>query len=78
MKIFRASLETANFSFEAYATTEKKALALLRRGWNIHRNQYSHANVERFSYFADDAQVREVELGAVYRDGEDLKNIRKA
>lgn len=76
MSLFRASLETPNFSFEAYAETEVKAMSVLRRGWNIHRNQYGKERVQPFKYFAEDAHVYPIKSGAAFRDHEIIRKPR--
>lgn len=68
MKFFRASYDSRNFCFEAYAETEAKARAILIAGLTEHGNQY---NLESDWYLYqgwDDIQVTDYVLGKAYRD----------
>jgi hypothetical protein len=70
--MFLASLETSHFSFNALDTTEKKAIAALKRGLKIHCNQYNVYAEEMWATYKDDVNVFPIELGGALRDGEEL------
>jgi hypothetical protein len=65
---WRASFETRNFRFEAYALTRDGAVALLQAGWIKHAHQTSATL--RWEDIVGDVQTVAVAIGAAYRDGE--------
>jgi len=71
MTLYKATLETRNFSFEAYGTTEGEARLALYSGLNVHAAQYSvtASNVRDLKV---DVEVRAIEVGKCYRDREVL------
>lgn len=68
LQIFLASLETRHFSFEAYGYTEVEALYIMRQTWFKHRKQTEAT--DKWTDIEDDVQMREIIVGAGYRDGE--------
>lgn len=70
--MFKASLETPRFNFEAYGSTEREAMDFMRLAWGKHRRQYG-PGVARFAEYEEDVQVMEIQLGGMYRDGEALR-----
>lgn len=78
MTLYRAELETRNFSFEAYGPTEAKARDYLVQGLHRHFLTYSgrwnsaKQAGTRLAEFLDDITVREIKSGAVYRDREEI------
>ena len=77
-RIVCATLNTRHFTFRAYGENEEVAEKLLRRAWDEkHRGQYSCVSAEEyFAKCGGDALVefREIELGTVTRDGEEIYN----
>jgi hypothetical protein len=70
--MYRASLETRNFSFEAYGKTEQEAHNALHEGFVVHCRE-RRVPVDQFTQdYADDIEVRPIALGAAYRDGEQI------
>ena len=72
MKIYRASYESRNFSFEAYGKTESDARAALMIGLLRHMDQY---NLEPDWYYKDDIFVVEYQLNTPYRDHSVIKEV---
>ena len=72
MKFWQASLDTRNFSFEAYGTTDEKARNVLIAAFKKHAIR-SKMTPDWWEAFADGIRYREIELGAAYRDREALK-----
>lgn len=70
MTIFKATLETRNFSFEAYGTDEVNAQTALEVGLRNHARQYK---LKLDWYVGFDIDVSERELGKCYRDREEMK-----
>lgn len=69
LQIFKASLETRHFTFEAYGYTEVEALYIMRQTWMKHSKEYKAAK-HNWGEFEDDVHVQEIIVGAGYRDGE--------
>lgn len=67
MKIIRATLETRNFYFEAYAQTKSHACAALMEGLDRHAHAYK-LSADWFS--PNEIEFREFEMGHAYRDTE--------
>lgn len=70
--LFRASMETPNFSFEAYGASHELAIYALKAGLQRHALQY---NLEKDWYTDDDITCNEVHFGNCYRDGEPITSV---
>ncbi len=79
MTFFFALLETPNFKFEAVGSSSDQALELLEEAWSRHFDEHGQPdNMLSFDAVVEAAEtatsrysltVRELELGAMYRDG---------
>ena len=69
--IFFASLETRNFSFEAFDIDEERARYNLIEALEAHGKQYD-LDVEWFVEWADSIEVHERRIGKGYRDGSEI------
>lgn len=70
MDIYRASVDTRNFSFEAYGHTRSSALVCLRQGLFKHAvKSIIHPAKAWVDEVAGDATVTIYKFGEVYRDG---------
>ncbi len=67
--MIKASLETANFSFEAYGSTTSHARKALERGLDAHAKQYDLAP-DWWHFMESDIATRYFGLSQCYRDGE--------
>lgn len=67
MTIWQATLETRNFSFEAYGTRKSDALMAMGDLLWKHGEQYELES-DWCADLMDDIVFREIELGAGYRD----------
>ena len=68
--IYKATLETRNFSFEAVGYDERHAKQSLIDGLNNHRRQYNLA----FDWYSlDEICIQELKIGVTYRDGSEIK-----
>jgi hypothetical protein len=68
MKFYRASYDSRNFCFEAYAATQAEAHAILLAGLKKHGKQYK-CEPDWFMFGdADGIEVVEYEVGKAYRD----------
>jgi hypothetical protein len=67
MHFYKAALETANFSFEAYGADQDGAKEALINGLDYHAAQYGLA---AGWYCAEDISCRPKHLSTAYRDGE--------
>ena len=65
--MIRATLDTKNFSFEAYGQNRAAACAALTDGLNRHAAAYQLA---ADWFCADDIEYSEIEIGRAYRDTE--------
>lgn len=74
LHFYKAALETANFSFEAYGTDQESAQKVLIDGLHRHAAQYGLA-VDW--YCGDDIACMPKQLSKVYRDGEVLPDSLK-
>ncbi len=72
MKITRARLETRHFTFEAFGESEPHAIAALQSGLNRHAEQY-RLPAGWWHIMREDVFCTEIELGACYRDNEQMK-----
>jgi hypothetical protein len=68
VKFWVASLETENFSFSAYGTTEDEAMFALKQGLVTHGDQFQIES-DWFVNYEDAIYVREATLGHAYREG---------
>lgn len=68
-KLWQATLETRNFSFEAYGATEDEALSALKAGCTKHAKQYQ---IEDGFASVEQVAMREISIGTCYRDREAL------
>jgi hypothetical protein len=69
MKVYIATMETRNFTFEGVGTDESRAIAALNAGLEAHRRQY------RLPYGWDsnyDFTIRTLTTGTAYRDSEEI------
>lgn len=71
MKIYYASAESRNFSFQAIGSTYNEAIGTLHKGLKIHAKQYN-LDPKWFEQWADIGVV-ELEQGECYRDGLEIK-----
>ena len=71
MKFYRASYESTNFSFEAYALTQDEAYQQMVKGLKTHTKQFKLPDNEWFD--EDSIGVSEVELNKSYRDHSEIK-----
>lgn len=71
MKIYYASAESRNFSFQAIGATYNEAIGTLHKGLKAHAKQY---NLEPnwFEEWAD-IRVQELESGITYKDREPMQ-----
>ena len=67
LQIFKAELETRNFSFEAYGYSEVEAIYIMRQVWAKHRRQLGATDT--WQDVEGDINVREIIVNAGYRDG---------
>lgn len=63
--VFFARYDSRNFSFEGFGATEAEALQALHKGLKRHGKEYGCAPGW---FYPEDIFVREIRLGAVYRD----------
>lgn len=70
-KIYLATADSRNFSFQAIAATEKEARSILLSGLRLHEKEY---NLEP-NWWDEWAtiNVQPLEVGKVYRDSEPMK-----
>lgn len=70
--MYKAELETRNFSFVAYGLTKQDAETALLKGIKVHCDDYK----SEMSYFIsiwEDVFYNEFQMNKAYRDGEELK-----
>lgn len=68
--LFHARMETRNFDFEGFGTTEAEARETLDTAILLHAKQYGI----RADWAKDhDITVRRIETGMPYRDGEPMR-----
>lgn len=72
MILYRASLETAKFSFEAYGETRSAAMQAMREGMEKHARQCGIAPVTFMQDHSESVECYPVMLGAAYRDRGEL------
>ena len=67
--MFKAELQTSNFTFEAYGRTVRHALDSLKQGLKDHAEQYGIAP-DWWQGWGTDIQTTRLELQVAYRDNE--------
>ena len=70
--MYRANLETRNFSFDAYGDTEINAKTAMARAISEHAGQYGLNEAKFWDDVSDDIQITEIHSGSAYRDGQHL------
>ena len=70
--MIKASLDTSNFSFEAYGTSTGHAIKALERGLDLHGKQYKLA-ADWWHPLRGDIATTYFAQCQCYRDGEQLK-----
>lgn len=70
--IYRASLETRNFDFEAYGDTAESAKRVLREGCQKHVMEYRLIQADFDEVYGGEVVVTPIMLGRCYRDREAL------
>ena len=73
MKIYYATAESRNFSFQAIGSTYNEAIGTLHKGLKAHAKQYN-CEPKWFEQWAD-IRVEELESGVAYRDREPIKQV---
>lgn len=68
--IYRGSLQTRSYEFEAYGLTEAEAYQTLRSAWNAWRKISGATLTWRQLYEGGDAYVQAFEIGVGYMDRE--------
>lgn len=69
--VWRASLSTRNFDFEALGSDMADAHDALLAGLIAHAREY-RLSADWFAEYVDDIAVREIRLGVAYRDREEV------
>jgi hypothetical protein len=72
--LWKASLETRNFSFEAYGKSRWAARNALIRGLLRHAQEYQIPDIW-WSPYRDDIVFNCIGSGVAYRDGEALRKV---
>ena len=72
-QLWKAWVDTRNFSFEGYGTTREEAVVSLQKAFIIHAKQYQAPSNWWKGSVESDIQTREIGLGVGYRDGEPLQ-----
>lgn len=75
MRIFKSSMCSGNFDFEAFAETADQAERLILKAWKKHTKEYGVPNSYRtipelYSWFG--IHTFEVSLNSAYRDGDKI------
>lgn len=73
VKIYYATAESRNFSFQAIGKTYNEAIGMLHKGLKAHAKQYN-LEPKWFEEWAD-IRVEELEFGKVYRDRSEMKEV---
>jgi len=71
MKIFYATAESRNYSFQAIGATYNEAIGTLHKGLKAHAKQYN-LEPKWFEQWAD-IRVQELESGITYKDREPMQ-----
>lgn len=70
VRMFIATLETRNFTFEACNVSNQLAFETLRTALVKHAQQYEIADVDAWlREVQQDIEIRELRFGKAYRDG---------
>ncbi len=69
---YRAYLETAHFSFEAYDVTHDAASRAMVRAIKRHCKSYNAPAALMLSEYRDDIAVTEIRIGKAYRDHSEI------
>ena len=72
MILYRATLETFKFSFEAYGATKSAAIQAMQEGLEKHCIQYNMPIKNFMQDFGESIECYPVMLGAAYRDRGEL------
>lgn len=72
MIIYRAKLETRNFSFESFGSTQSIAITAMTNGMKKHAAQHRISEGQFLADYMDDVEIQPIFLGACYRDGGEL------
>lgn len=67
-----AEIDTRNFSFQAVGADAHEARLALAAGWAEHVRQYVGADGLYLNRSADEINIRTIEPGKCYRDGEEI------
>lgn len=70
--IWRASLWTSHFRFEAVGSSRPEAIKALQAGFRAHANEYDLQSDWAAADYESEIDVRPLDLGESYRDGEKL------
>ena len=73
--MFKASLETRHYSFEAYSTTKSGVKAAMRAGLIAHARQRVLMPGQLIRDLWADVEIHEVEMGVCYRDRTKITNL---
>jgi hypothetical protein len=68
--IFKASIETHNFDFEAYGENEHEVIEIMKKGVKKHCKQYK-ASVDDF-WEEYEIEITKIDLNKAYRDYEEI------
>jgi hypothetical protein len=71
MKIYYATADSRNYSFQAIGATYNEAIGTLHKGLKAHAKQYN-LEPKWFEQWAD-IRVQELEGGITYKDREPMK-----
>lgn len=71
MKIYYATAESRNYSFQAIGATYNEAIGTLHKGLKAHAKQYN-LEPKWFEQWAD-IRVQELESGITYKDREPMQ-----
>lgn len=72
--LWRARLETENFTFEGFGTDRQQARAVLVAGLLRHAQEYQIPDIWWSSY-RDDINLTHIAAGVAYRDSEALRPV---
>lgn len=70
--MFKATLGTRHFNFEAYGQSEREAKQILLRGCQKHCKQAQVSFTVFKEEYADDICTYEIKIGVSYRDQEEI------
>jgi hypothetical protein len=74
MKVFVIELFTRHWTFTGVAESKKQAIKMIRDGWALHREQTGAVPLRELwgSEWTPEEAIREVEVGTLYRDHEEM------